>query len=75
MQKPSGPQYPEYLLLLASWVVVIAFMAIYWTQALSTARRQTQLAEDLARRGIAQTSHALALQPETMLRKLDYVSE
>lgn len=75
MQKPSGPQYPEYLLLLASWVVVIAFMAIYWTQALSTATRQTQLAEDLARRGIAQTSHALALQTETMLRKLDYVSE
>ena len=30
MQKPSGPQYPEYLLLLASWVVVIAFMAVWF---------------------------------------------
>lgn len=74
MPKRSG-HHTEYLLLLASWVVVIAFTAIYWTQTQTGATQQTQLAEELARRGIVQTSHALALQTEAMLRNLDDVSE
>lgn len=72
---PSQRHPPELLLLLASWVVVIVFMTVFWTQAQSGAERQTRLAEDLAKHGIEQTSHALALQTEAMLHQLDYVSE
>ena len=73
MQKPSG-QPSEYVLLLASWVLMVVFMTTYWVQVQSAAQQQTRLAEDLAKSGIEQTSHALALQTETMLRKLDYVA-
>lgn len=73
MQKPSRRQ-PEYLLLLAVWGLLAAFMTAYWVRVQSAAQEQTQLAEDLAKHGIEQTSHALALQTETMLRKLDFVS-
>ena len=66
--------FSDYLTLLASWLLLLGFMVTYWVQAQSTAQQQTRLAEQQAQKGIEQTSHALALQTQTLLRQLDYVS-
>lgn len=73
MQKRESG-FADYLTLLASWLLLLGLLISYWVQAQATAQQQTRLAEDLARKGSEQTSHALALQTQTLLRTLDYVS-
>lgn len=73
MQKRESG-FADYLTLIASWLLLLGLLISYWVQAQATAQQQTRLAEDLARKGSEQTSHALALQTQTLLRTLDYVS-
>ena len=56
------------------WIALICVTAIYWGQFYLSQQSQLQQATEQARRGAAQTAHALSLQANVMIRKIDYIA-
>ena len=59
---------------LAGWAVLLLALLVYWAQLYQSHQAQLQQVQTQARQGAAQTVHALALQTEAMIRKIDYVA-
>jgi len=62
------------LRLLAGWAVLLLALLVYWVQLYQSHQAQLQQVQIQTKQAAAQTAHALALQMEAMIRKLDYVA-
>ncbi len=59
---------------LAGWAVLLVALAVYWVQLYHSHQTQLQQVQSQTRQGATQTVHALALQTEALIRKIDYVA-
>ncbi|MCK9508894.1 MAG: diguanylate cyclase [Pigmentiphaga sp.] len=64
----------EFLALLICWFALLTSLLVYWVHVTDTQSRQAKLAEQQIQQSLQQTVHALALQTETMMGKLEYVA-
>ena len=59
---------------LAGWAVLLLALLVYWVQLYHSHQAQLQQVQLQAHQGATQTVHALALQTEAFIRKIDYVA-
>ena len=59
---------------LAGWAVLLLALTVYWVQLYHSHQAQLQQVQNQTRQGATQTAHALALQTEALIRKIDYVA-
>ncbi|GAB3356095.1 MULTISPECIES: PAS domain-containing protein [Giesbergeria] len=59
---------------LAGWGVLLLALLVYWVQLYYSHQAQLQQVQLQTRQGASQTVHALALQTEALIRKIDYVA-
>lgn len=64
----------EFITLLICWLVLLASLVMHWVHVTSTQARQVQLSEQQVQQSLQQTVHALSLQTETMMAKMEYVA-
>lgn len=67
-------QQKEFIVLLICWFALVTSLLAYWMHVTHAQTHQVKMSEQQVEQSLQQTAHALSLQTETMMSKLEYVA-